>query len=400
MIETKVLIDKLTSSSTEEEDSSSESSESSAASDYSFSDDDLRSAAMIELVRATRYLSERKWPEKMKHLTSFILKSDNEKFKQHARRTRQAFLSIVDRIKRHPFGGKSRHEQANVEHQFLVALGRLGFDGNASSLWKVGSDFGIGEGTVNLNVTRVIRALLSLESEVVSWPNFAEKEAIKRRIEDSSRHPSCVGFVDGTLVGLNREPDLNGEDYFTRKGSYALNVMLVCDDQRRIRHVSAGFPGCSHDSRVFSYSKLARNSSRYFSKTEYLLADSAYPVSDITVPSYEGAGSRTAENEAFNLCHSRTRIVVKHTNGVLKGRFQSLKSLRLQIKNKADHAFAVYWVKACCVLHNSLQEDEYDESWTFWEQADREDNGVNAETTVRGKEKRERVKHRVLDLPL
>ena len=88
MMETKVLIDKLTSSSTEEEDSSSESSESSAASDYSSSDDDLRSAAMIELVRATRYLSERKWPEKMKHLTSFILKSDNEKFKQHARMTR------------------------------------------------------------------------------------------------------------------------------------------------------------------------------------------------------------------------------------------------------------------------------------------------------------------------
>ena len=80
---------------------------------------------------------------------------------------------------------------------------------------------------------------------------------------------------------------------------------------------------------------------------------------------------------------------MEHTNGILKGRFQSLKSLRVQIKNKADHAFAVYWVKACCVLHNLLQEDEYDESWTFWEQADGADNGVNAESSVCGREKHE-----------
>ena len=353
MMETKILMDKLLISSSEEESSSAESS---SSENVSSDDDDLRSFALIEFVEQTRYLSERKHPEKMEQLTNFILKSEDETFKKHARMTRQAFFSIVDKISNHPvFAVRTKKPQVSVKHQFLVALGRLSFDGNGSSLWSVGSDFGVGEGTVNVYVTRVVRALLSLELEVISWPNTAEKVAIKERIEEKSRFPSCVGLIDGTLVDLNWKPELHGEDYFTRKGTYALNVMLVSDDQRRIRHVSAGFPGCSHDSRVFSYSKLSRNASYYFTKTEYLLVDSAYPVSDITVPSYKGATSRIAENRAFNLCHSRARIVIEHTNGILKGRFQSLKSLRLRIKNKVNHAWVVYWVKACCVLHNLLQ---------------------------------------------
>ena len=60
-------------SSTEEENSSSDSSDSS---DFSSSDDDLQSAAIIELVRGTRYLSDRKCPEKMKYLTFF--QSENQ----------------------------------------------------------------------------------------------------------------------------------------------------------------------------------------------------------------------------------------------------------------------------------------------------------------------------------
>ena len=88
----------------------------------------------------------------------------------------------------------------------------------------------------------------------------------------------------------------------------------------------------------------------------------------------------------------------EHINGILKGRFQSLKSLRVQVESKTDHAWAVYWVKACCVLHNLLQVDEYDDSWTFWEEKDPSDNGVNAESSVSGRQKRERVKNRVLNL--
>ena len=139
MMERKILMNKLMSNSTEEESSSAESS---SSEDMSSSDDDLRSFALTELVERTRYLSERKHTEKIGQLTNFILKSDDETFKKHARMTKRAFSGIVEEIKSHPvFVGKTKKPQVTVEHQFLVALGRLSFDRNGSSLWSVKSDF-------------------------------------------------------------------------------------------------------------------------------------------------------------------------------------------------------------------------------------------------------------------
>lgn len=46
------------------------------------------------------------------------------------------------------------------------------------------------------------------------------------------------------------------------------------------------------------------------------------------------------------------RIRSEHAIGFLKGRFQSLKGLRVNISDEASHKFAVYWVLACVVLHS------------------------------------------------
>ena len=113
----------------------------------------------------------------------------------------------------------------------------------------------------------------------------------------------------------------------------------------------------------FLYSKIGKQPRKYFAPGEYLLADSAYPVSEITVAPYKKPAALKRDNETFNLYHSRTRITAEHTIGILKGRFKSLKALRLTIKDKKDHALAVYWIRACCVLHNLLHDDEYKKSW-------------------------------------
>jgi hypothetical protein len=45
------------------------------------------------------------------------------------------------------------------------------------------------------------------------------------------------------------------------------------------------------------------------------------------------------------------RIRSEHAIGFLKGRFQSLKNLRLHIKDRASHVIATYWVAACIGVH-------------------------------------------------
>ena len=61
--------------------------------------------------------------------------------------------------------------------------------------------------------------------------------------------------------------------------------------------------------------------------------------------------NRTKENRDFNYALSRVRIRSEHTIGYLKGRFQSLKELRVKINNCKDMRFASCWIQVCIILH-------------------------------------------------
>ncbi|KAJ7634030.1 hypothetical protein B0H17DRAFT_1280099, partial [Mycena rosella] len=45
------------------------------------------------------------------------------------------------------------------------------------------------------------------------------------------------------------------------------------------------------------------------------------------------------------------RIRSEHAIGFLKGRFHSLKHLRVNIRDEATHKIATYWVSACIGIH-------------------------------------------------
>jgi len=46
------------------------------------------------------------------------------------------------------------------------------------------------------------------------------------------------------------------------------------------------------------------------------------------------------------------RIRSEHAIGFLKGRFQSLRDLRVLIQDEKTHKSAVYWVVACIAIHS------------------------------------------------
>jgi hypothetical protein len=52
------------------------------------------------------------------------------------------------------------------------------------------------------------------------------------------------------------------------------------------------------------------------------------------------------------------RIRSEHAIGYLKGRFQSLKNLRVMIIDKKSHQYATYWIAACIAVHNFALESE------------------------------------------
>lgn len=76
---------------------------------------------------------------------------------------------------------------------------------------------------------------------------------------------------------------------------------------------------------------------------------------------YKKPESDLPDNGIYNNHVSIVRIRSEHAIGFLKGRFQSLKDLRVMIKDENSHKFATYWVVACIGIHSFSMDCEAEE---------------------------------------
>lgn len=323
-------------------------------------------AEVLMLVEANRYLSPRQLYDKSRDfVTKHFANLPDDSFRQLSRMSKASFQFVLSEIEGHPvFRNNSPHSQADVTLQLAVALDRLGNYGNGVSLGRTLKLWGIGKGTCVLYTERVLEALNDLASKYVVWPNKRKRKAMSRRMADKG-FKGCVGFIDGTTFPLSQKPAVDGECYFDRKSRYSINGQIVCDDYRRIIAFYGGWPGSCCDSTVYKKMQLAKDAKKphFFSRGEYLIGDSAYPADrccNTLVPAYR-KNMKGTDIEAFNTCVAHVRVVNEHTIGVLKGRWASLKELRIQLNKKEDMERILRWITACIVLHNMLisQNDDW-----------------------------------------
>src|SRR6266849_10340700 len=65
-------------------------------------------------------------------------------------------------------------------------------------------------------------------------------------------------------------------------------------------------------------------------------------------------------------CYLQIRICVEHMMGLLKGTFQLLKEIRIQLVNTKRHKLIIMWTCACIILHNliiCIKGDNFDNQW-------------------------------------
>lgn len=79
------------------------------------------------------------------------------------------------------------------------------------------------------------------------------------------------------------------------------------------------------------------------------------------VAPYKKPFSLEPGNEEFNKHVSMVRIRSEHAIGFFKGRFHSMKDLRVNIKDEKTHRFATYWVAACVGVHSFAMQCEEEE---------------------------------------
>ncbi|GMF29908.1 unnamed protein product [Phytophthora fragariaefolia] len=148
-----------------------------------------------------------------------------------------------------PFRGRA-------ELYLLVLLKFLGTYGNDSSSSKIGLFHGIASGSVHNYLFRASSTVLRLEKATMSWPEGIERRMIAQRMQDKYGFVNCVGITDGTLFPLAAKPRHHGAEDYSRKASYSVNGLVACDDMARIRNLVVGWPGSTHDNRVWMNSPM------------------------------------------------------------------------------------------------------------------------------------------------
>ena len=354
------------------------------------------------LFRRSKYRRNRKKFDLEDALSYNSVNYNDEEFLLNFRITRESFFLLLEELKtKKAFKQKSKKKQQRpIAYQLLVFLFRVGLEGSSGGSGIVASFFGIAKGSINNYVRRTVLALLEMKEETVNWPGPEERDKMRKRLAAYGfRH--CVGIIDGTLIELAFRPESYHECYFSRKSMYALNVMIICDDKKKIIYYNAGWPGSTHDNRVFRNSKLFYNRGSYFSHHEYLLGDSAYSASPIMVQAFKKQAAEAelpGNHEFFNTCLAQVRIASEHCIGILKGRFRCLKKNNIKLKNsKVEVKELVDLVGACIVLHNLLidyDETDMPESWydnitddIDWVLYDEEEENIPRVTDDRRKEK-------------
>ncbi|ETV65461.1 hypothetical protein H257_17797, partial [Aphanomyces astaci] len=224
-------------------------------------EDDLDSQLIcwIRSIENRRYLSRRiNDPFKAPRFHHFLFETRRTRFRKLFRVERSSFDHIVVLIQADPsfMQMSSSSTQRPVSHQLLVFLYFLGANGNAVSNEHMSSLFGIGAGTIALYIRRVMDAIVRLRDQFILWPNHSEASSISLDIYAMCGFTGCIGFIDGTLFPFEFKPTLCGEDYYSRKGCYAVAAQIICDHRGIIRDVHADWPGSTHDNRVWRNSKI------------------------------------------------------------------------------------------------------------------------------------------------
>jgi DDE superfamily endonuclease len=177
--------------------------------------------------------------------------------------------------------------------------------------------------------------------------------------------PNLVGIADGTILPLEYKLGLCGDDYLCCKGCYAVNSLLVCDNQLHVHYMIIGYAGSTHDNRVWTNSKMFLNSMAYFCNNQYLLGDSAFLPGAHMVPSYKKLPGKelSVQQEWCNAKIAKPRIKSEHYIGLIKGKFQYFKCICVQIHEKKDMRRIICLFTCAVILHNLVVWDLVPADW-------------------------------------
>ncbi|XP_069482196.1 putative nuclease HARBI1 [Ambystoma mexicanum] len=207
---------------------------------------------------------------------------------------------------------------------------------------------GISQPVFSCTLNQVLDALRKHTSQHIAMPRTAQEISnTKVGFHSLADIPTCIGAIDCTHVELV-VPHANEVVYSNRKQYHSINVQMVCDTNKIITHCCARYPGSTHDSMVLRNSTIPRYMERHAGQRLWLLGDASYPLKRWLLTPVRNPQNRHEED--YNRAHTRTRVVIEQTFGLLKARFRCLS--RSGGALLYGHEKVAKITMACVMLHN------------------------------------------------
>jgi hypothetical protein len=277
----------------------------------------------------------------------------NAEFKRQFRFTKEAVVALTEMLGDQLSVPDQRGGPLTALQKVLITLNHYagGHFQRTSALCS-----GVSQPTTSRVVKKVTAAICEHKRYYLKMPSETELMETAGNMAERFYLPRFGYAVDGMLARFDHAPrdipqipgrPLRKQDFFCRKGFYAMNCQVVCNDKFLILDLDCDWPGITHDARVWSYSTVRRYLETipgYF----LLAADSAYPISPVVMKPYtnrEAGEDDTKRLFNFRLSALRT-VMSENVFGIWKRRFPVLRMLRAFYLTSKDI------ILATAILHN------------------------------------------------
>jgi len=172
-------------------------------------------------------------------------------------------------------------------------------------------------GVDSATVSRVIHELLPRMARIMR----EECSALSHPAGGPSRQrgrcrefPRAVGVIDCTACRIQRPTEHQDLNYRWDKGCHCILFQMITDFAGIPIHVSAGWPGCSNDLRVFAESGVTA----LLGPNDVLIGDKGYTAGPFISPFFSSVIKPNSKESRFNRTLAHYRIVVEKTFGRIK----------------------------------------------------------------------------------
>ena len=195
---------------------------------------------------------------------------------------------------------------------------------------------GVSQSTARECVVRVTDALIRRKNEFIAMPNVDQMSQTAEKMYQRFKLPRFSFAVDGMQVRFTEAPrripaNKTKQMFWCRKQFYSVNAQVVASDNL-IYDLDVGWPGSTHDARVWSRSEVKRHIEE---QRRFLIAgDTGYPISEVLIKPYSTAeAGQDRRKRTFNRRLSGLRTVMSECIfGVWKRRFPILKGMRMDLE--------------------------------------------------------------------